>query len=109
MSINECYISEFRFEPGGLIAAIAEEECLKLNEIDAIFTEFIYLQGKLMTAGLTAEETAREQDLATNMERAWSDVMSYEFLQQQERKCNDDVFFEKLIENVRKAALKSRV
>jgi hypothetical protein len=32
--------------------------------------------------------------------------MSYEFLQQQERKCNDDDFFEKLIENVRKAALK---
>jgi hypothetical protein len=71
-----------------------------------MFTESIYLQGKLVAAGLTAEETAREQDLAVSMERAWSEVMSYEFLQQQERKCSDDVFFEKLIENVRKAALK---
>jgi hypothetical protein len=59
-----------------------------------------------VAAGLTAEETAREQDLAVSMERAWSEVMSYEFLQQQERKCSDDVLFEKLIENVRKAALK---
>jgi hypothetical protein len=106
LSIYECYISKFRFEPGGLIAVLAEDECLKLNEIDSMFTESIYLQGKLVAAGLTAEETAREQDLAASMERAWSEVMSYEFLQQQERKCSDDVFFEKLIENVRKAALK---
>jgi len=106
LAIYECYISEFRLEPGGLIAMLVQEECLRLNEIDSMFTEAIYLQGKSVVLGLTVEETAREEDLAASMGRAWTEVMSYDFLQQQERKCTDDVFFEKLIEYVRKAALK---
>ncbi len=92
--------------PGGILDALRYEECLKLNDIDALFNEAVFLQGKAATSGVTEEEQARVGALTVLMEEAWSHVIPYNTLQQHPRNCDDDIFFEKLIVFTNRAVLK---
>jgi hypothetical protein len=64
------------------------------------------MQGKSIATGLSAEETARMEELTEDLPMAWGRVMDYETLQQYLRNCDDDIFFEKLIGYCTKAALR---
>ncbi len=101
----ECYLTELTVVPGGVLDAMRYEECLKLNDIDALFNESIYLQGKAVTSGVTEEEQARVAALTVRMEEAWTRVIPYDALQQHPRNCDDDIFFEKLIVFTNRAVL----
>ncbi len=106
MATWECYLTELTVVPGGILDALRYEECLKLNDIDALFNEAIFLQGKAVTSGVTEEEQARVAALTVLMEEAWSRVIPYDTLQQHPRNCDDDIFFEKLIVFTNRAVLK---
>jgi exonuclease III len=106
LAVWECYLSEFLIEPGGLVEAIFHDECFKLQAIENIYNELVFLQGKDVATGLTEEEVERQAHLAEQVTGAWTRVISYEHLQRHQRKCNDDVFFEKLILITREAAIK---
>ncbi len=106
LAIYECYISEIATVPGGLIEIVVEDLCQKLHDIDQQFNEWIFLQGKSIATGLSAEETARMEELTEDLPMAWGRVMDYDTLQQYLRNCDDDIFFEELIGYCTKAALR---
>ncbi len=85
---------------------VVEDECLKLHNIDQIFNELIFLQGKQIATGMTDVETARIRELTEDLSMAWGRVVTYDVLQQYPRICDDDIFFEKLLVNCTKAALR---
>jgi hypothetical protein len=59
LSVWECYLSVFQIEPGGLVEATFQDECLKLQNIDNIYNEMVFLQGKAVATGLSEEEANR--------------------------------------------------
>ncbi len=86
--------------------ALVQEECLKLHDIDLMFNEAVLLQGKEKAVGNSEVEQRRETDLVMWLGESWNRVISYDGLQQYPRNCDDDVFFEKLIDITSKAAFK---
>jgi hypothetical protein len=105
LAIWECYLTAILCIPGGLVEAVVYEECVKLNNIDTSFNELVFLQGKAAVTGLTEEETANEERIRARVAEAWTDVISYERLQNYPRNCDDDIFFESLIMYTSKAAM----
>jgi hypothetical protein len=63
------------------------------------------LQGKAVTEDLTEEELTEQEDLSAGLARAWDRVSSYNYIQQQPRDVEDDVFFEELILSTNRATL----
>jgi hypothetical protein len=106
LSIWECYLASIRTEAGGVTEALVQEECLKLHDSDLLFNEAVFLQGKEKAVGHSEEEQRREADLVMRLGESWNRVISYDGLQQYPRNCDDDVFFEKLIDVTSKAAFK---
>lgn len=94
------------FIPAGVTEAIFIAECEKLSIIEQHFNELIFLQGKGVLQDLDDDELRRQDLLHEQSAAVWTTVLSYERLQQFPRKCDDDAFFEKLILNTSKAALK---
>ena len=106
LSIWETYLDTMEFMPGGITAAIFETECEKLVGIEQYFNELIFLQGKGVFQDLDEDELRRQDELHELTAEAWATVSPYARLQQYPRNCEDDEFFEKLILNTSKAALK---
>jgi hypothetical protein len=106
LAIWFCFLSEIITVPGGIAEAVVQEECLKLNDIDAIFSESVFLQGKARVAGISVEEEERRAALAAQLDAAWTRILLYEALQQYPRQCEDDIFFEKMIDHSSRAAFK---
>ncbi len=106
LSIWECYLASIRTEAGVVTEALVQEECLKLHDIDLMFNEAVFLQGKAKAVGNSEEEQRREADLVRRLDESWTRVIPYDGLQQYPRNCDDNEFFEKLIEKTSKAAFK---
>ncbi len=79
------------------------EECIKLSEIDNFFNEAISLQGKVTSGEATEAEQARVTDLVRRMDEDWERIVTYDVLQRYPRKCDDDKFFELLIDYTNRA------
>ena len=105
LSIYETYLQSMLFQPGGITEAVVRDQCNKLSSIDIKFNSLCILSAKEVLGDLTEPERDQAATLAVEMEDEWADVMPYDILQLQERYVPDDVFFENLIENTRKAAL----
>jgi len=60
---------------GGITEALVQEECLKLHEIDLMFNEAVFLQGKEKAVGLSEEEQRRGEDLVTRLGESWNRVI----------------------------------
>jgi hypothetical protein len=97
LSIWECYLSEIDTTQVIITAATVLEECTKLSEIDELYNEAIFLQGKV---------TARVTDLVRRMDEDWGRIVTYDVLQRYPRKCEDDKFFELLIDYTNRATFK---
>ena len=95
LAIWFCFLSEIITVPGGIAEAVVQEECLKLNDIDALFNESVFLQGKARVAGTTVEEEERRAALAAQLDAAWTRILPYDALQQYPRQCEDDIFLKK--------------
>jgi hypothetical protein len=95
LAIWFCFLSEIITVPGGIAEAVLQEECLKLNDIDALFNESVFLQGKARVAGTTVEEEERRAALAAQLDAAWTRILPYDALQQYPRQCEDDIFLKK--------------
>ena len=83
-----------------------QEECLKLNDIDLLFNEAVFLQGKARVVGISVEEEERRTILTRQLDESWIRILPYAALQQYPRQCDDDIFFERLIEATSNAAFK---
>ncbi len=103
LSIWECYLSEIDTSQGIITAATVLEECLKLSEIDNLFNEAIFLQGKAAAGEATEAEQARVTDLVRRMDEDWERIVTYDVLQRYPRKCEDNIFFELLIDYTNRA------
>jgi hypothetical protein len=92
LAVWECYLKEFVTQPGGLVEAVVYEECLKLNNIDNMFNELVFLQGKSLVTGLSEEEMEHKETVWARVSEVWNNVISYEQLQNYQRECDDDLF-----------------
>ncbi len=106
LAIWFCFLSEITTVPGGIVEAVVQDECLKLNDIDLLFNECVFLQGKARVVGISVEEEERRAILARQLDESWTRILPYAALQQYPRQCDDDVFFERLIESTSNAAFK---
>jgi len=106
LAIWFCFLSEITTVPGGIVEAVVQDECLKLNDIDLLFNEAVFLQGKARVVGISVDEEERRTILARQLDESWTRILPYAALQQYPRQCDDDLFFERLIESTSNAAFK---
>ncbi len=83
-----------------------QDECLKLNDIDVLFNEAVFLQGKARVVGISVEEEERRTILARQLDESWTRILPYAALKLYPRQCEDDIFLERLIESTSNAAFK---
>jgi hypothetical protein len=60
-----------------------QEDCDRLQDIDNIYCELLFLQGKGVTQDLTEDTLQTQADLLERLNHSWDRVTSYNLLQQQ--------------------------
>jgi len=105
LAIWEKYLEHMLIVPGGVSDATFQEDCNNLQLIDTTYCNLLFLQGKAVTQDLTEEELTEQEDLLTRLVRGWDRVSSYDYIQQQPRDVEDNVFFEELIVSTNRATM----
>jgi len=106
LAIWYTYLESMLTVGGGVTEAILLEECDKLQQLENYCKEISQLEGNAASLDLTEEEREHLHRLKVDLEEGWTGVITYDFLQQQPRKIQDDFFFENLIKNTSEAAFR---
>ncbi len=105
LAIWEKYLKHMLIVPGGVSDATFQEDCNNLQLIYTTYCNLLFLQAKAVMQDLTEEELTEQEDLLTRLVRGWDRVSSYDYIQQQPRDVEDDVFFEELIVSTNRATM----